>query len=357
MRKLASIQKILSLSPIAGADKIELATILGWQVVVGKSEGFKVGDLVVYFEVDSQLPERPEFEFLRQRKFRVKTIKLRGVISQGLVMPMLSVFPEGFKVREGTDVSEILGVTKYDPEGAVEADETQEKKSFIHRFMLRFAWYRKLFKNKKSNEWPKFIEHTDEDRIQLFPNICKEEEGTEFYVTEKIDGQSATYFLKKTANLFRPYVFGVCSRKVYLKSAADNNYWKIAKKYKIEKALKKIIGGRKYVILQGEIYGEGVQGNKYSVKGLRFAAFNLIFPQQKMSPTYMSGISQKYGIPSVPLLAQNFTLPSTIQECVSFSVGKSEIADTQREGIVVRNYERGISFKIINPEFLLKWGI
>ena len=192
MRKLASIQKIISLSPIPNADKIEKAIVLGWEVVVAKSENFKVGDLVVYIEIDSIVPPKPEFEFLRERKFRIKTIKLKGQVSQGLIVP-LSVLPKGNYV-EGQDVTEILGVKKYDPEGQKEQKLLDEKiarsNNKVNKFLSRYPWYRRiltLFMPKKAS-WPKFIKKTDEDRIQLFPHICENEKDTVFSVTEKLDG-------------------------------------------------------------------------------------------------------------------------------------------------------------------------
>lgn len=113
-RKLASIQRITSLTPIKDADAIEKATVLGWEVVVAKKDGFKVGDLCVYCEVDSILPDRPMFDFLRERKFRIKTIKLKGQVSQGICFPM-SILRNTDGYREGSDVTETLGVRKYDP--------------------------------------------------------------------------------------------------------------------------------------------------------------------------------------------------------------------------------------------------
>lgn len=119
-RKLVSIQKILNIEPIEGADKIEKLTVLGWHVVASKSEGHKIGDLVVYIEIDTQLPELPIFEFLKDRKYRVKTIKLKGQVSQGLVIPLKEI-EKNFnvdisKLKEGEDITSIIGATKYDPE-------------------------------------------------------------------------------------------------------------------------------------------------------------------------------------------------------------------------------------------------
>lgn len=119
-RKLASIQRIVSLSPIEGADKIEKCVVLGFELVVAKKDNFKAGDLCVYCEVDSILPDKPEFEFLRERKFRIKTIKLKQQVSQGICFP-LSILPQAafhdIKWKEGADVTEILEITKYDPQG------------------------------------------------------------------------------------------------------------------------------------------------------------------------------------------------------------------------------------------------
>ena len=124
-RKLASVRRIVSLSPIVGADLIEKATILGWEVVVAKKDNLKVGDLVVYCEVDSILPDKPEFEFLRERKFRIRTIKLKGQVSQGIVFP-LSILPGNsiFPYKEGDDVTEVLGVRKHDPQAEWERKES-----------------------------------------------------------------------------------------------------------------------------------------------------------------------------------------------------------------------------------------
>ena len=357
-RKLASIQKISSLQPIPNADNIEIATVLGWQCVVKKGE-FKVGESVVYFEVDSILPEKPDFEFLRPRKFRIKTIKLRGVVSQGLIMP-LSVLPANFKFRGvfvGQDVTDVIGVIKYDPEAEIESQETSSNKSWISKFMMRYAWYRKIFGGKTEKGWPSFISHTDEDRIQLFPNICEDESRTEFIVTEKLDGQSATFFLKKNKSIFNPFTFGVCSRKICLKTDNGSNYWKIAKKYNVQAVLARLIGDNEFVILQGEIIGDGIQGNKYGLKNVDFYAFNLIFPDGKVDSVHMRDILDLFEIKSVPILYPSYFLPSTIDDAVKFSIGKSILKDTEREGIVLRNNERHISFKIINPEFLLKYGL
>lgn len=196
-RKLASIQKIVAIKPIEKADAIEVAQVLGWECVVKKSEGFKVGDLVCYIEIDSIVPDKPEFEFLRDRKFRVRTIKLRGQVSQGLVLP-LSILPKG-NYKEDEDVTEILSIKKYDPQAEAEQKLIDEKmkntNNKIHKFFSKYPWYRKLFFKPKKSGFPSFIKKTDEDRIQLFPHICENEKDTIFSVTEKIDDRVEHIFL------------------------------------------------------------------------------------------------------------------------------------------------------------------
>lgn len=234
MRKLATIQKIVELNPIPKADAIECAKVLGWEIVVKKGE-FKIGDSVVYIEIDSIVPDKPEFEFLRDRKFRVKTIKLRGQISQGICFP-LNILPQG-KYKEGDDVTDILKISKYDKQAEEEQKLNEEKLKYtnnrIHRFFGKYPWYRKLFFKPKKGGFPKFIKKTDEDRIQLFPHICENEKDTIFISSEKIDGQSGTWFLiknpKKWYQFGDKYTFGVCSRNLHLSKPNNSSYWTIAK--------------------------------------------------------------------------------------------------------------------------------
>ena len=135
MRKLASIQKVLEVNPIPKADAIEVIKVLGWEIVVKKGE-FQVGDNVVYIEIDSIVPDKPEFEFLRDRKFRVRTIKLRGQVSQGICFP-LNILPKG-NYKEGDDVTEVIGIKKYDPQGDAERKLAEQKietsNNNIHKF-------------------------------------------------------------------------------------------------------------------------------------------------------------------------------------------------------------------------------
>lgn len=355
MRKLATIRKISAIRPIPGADRIVVAQIDGWECVVKKDE-FSVGEMIVYIEVDSILPERPEFEFMRERKFRVRTIRLRGQISQGLVLP-LSVLPCGATLPEGEDVTEMLGIKKYDPQGAQEEELAQpaaEEKNPLKRFLLRFGWYRTLSgADDEDTSFPKWIAKTDEDRIQNCVRLfhrCRDEK-LPLIATEKVDGQSATYYLERKG--WGRYRFGVCSRNLRLPQSNNTSYWRIANQYEIEKVLRKVIGKHRFVVLQGEIIGRNIQKNKYKVDGYDFHAFNLIYPGRKCDTLEIAHILNPHGIKTVPYL-ETITLPETISELVEYAKGKSRLLETQeREGVVLRSADCSVSFKVINPEFLL----
>ncbi|MEF9984535.1 MAG: RNA ligase family protein [Oscillospiraceae bacterium] len=356
MRRLATIRTISAITPIENADAIEKALVDGWEVVIAKKDNFKVGDKIVYIEIDSIVPDRPEFEFLRDRKFRVRTIKLRKQISQGLIMPM-SILPKGnYKIDD--DVTDIIGVKKYDPEGDAEAklltDKASKNKNPMIKFLLRFKWFRHIYIKPKKGGYPAWIVKTDEERIQNKTAMFNQEKeiGTKFMVTEKVDGQSATYFLEKIG---KKYHFGVCSRNVNLTNDTSHggSYWAVARQYNIESVLRDIIGDADRVVLQGENLGDGIQGNKYKIKGYEFRAFNLIFPNKKINTVEMGKILEPYGIKTVPVLDTAFELKNSISEVVDYVKGKSTLLDAKREGCVFRNYDKDISFKCINPEFLL----
>jgi hypothetical protein len=356
-RKLASVQRITSLSAIIGADRLEKATVLGWELVVKKGE-FKEGQLCIYCEVDSILPDKPEFEFLRDRKFRIKTIKLKGQVSQGICFPTSILSIDKGKFGEGQDVTEWLGVTKYDPQAEYERKEALKRKSIeknrIKKFMNRFSWYNRMFLDRLP--FPSFVRKTDEPRIQLFPRICETEKDTEFYVTEKLDGCSATYFAiknKRKWQFWKPVIFGVCSRNFQLLKDDGSVYWDVFRKYEIQKwLLERMPLVRNFIVLQGEILSPKIQGNKYGVKENNFYAFDIYFDNYRFDPVE---VISSGGLPSVPVLEKGHRLETTIKEQVEYAKGMSVIANIHREGIVVRNIDKNISFKVINPDFLLKY--
>lgn len=176
MRTLASIKEIAALHPIEGKDRIELAVIDGWSVIVKKNE-FQVGDRCVYCEIDSVLPEKPEFEFLRNKNFRIKTMKMGGVISQGICFP-LSILPES-EYKVGDDVTDIMGVKQYEPTMDREPKslgETQLDSKKYPKWLMRSKWFRKLvrlYDKRGSKAFPAFVHKTDETRIQNIPFILR----------------------------------------------------------------------------------------------------------------------------------------------------------------------------------------
>ncbi len=358
MRKLASVKTISAISPIEGKDRIELATVDGWSVIVKKGE-FKEGDKCVYMEIDSVLPEKSEFEFLRSKNFRIKTMKMAGCISQGICFP-LSILPEKKKgtYEQEDDVTDILGVTQYEPTMDREPTEKPSCKTKKHsKFLMRFAWFRKIVyrKNKLGDtEFPSFIHKTDETRIQNIPYILKNKEP--WVATEKVDGSSGTYcFVRgKTA---RKSEYIVCSRNKKLPSDDGSVYWKISEKYKIREVLEKIIANseHKWIALQGECIAPKIQGNKYRVTEPDFFAFNLITPDGRLPSLKAKEILNRNGIKFVPIIQTEYTLPDTVEEVLDYAHGRSMLGETLREGIVFRTLDGKQSFKAVDPQFLIKY--
>lgn len=355
MRKLASIQQITNLQPIEGKDRIELAIVKGWQVIVQKSQ-FKPGDLCVYVEIDSVMPERPEFEFLRTKSFRIKTMKMAGVISQGICFPISIQPPRKAGYKEDDDVTQIMGVTQYMPAMDTENNTISQSKK-KHCFLMRYGWFRKLFGKKKAkSSFPDFISKTDETRIQNVPHMLEDKEP--YIVTEKIDGCSGTFALvrHKRFLLKDKLEYIVCSRNMRLKARDNSIYWQISDAYKIENALKNSIGNRPWIAIQGECIGPKIQGNKYRVDKPEFYVFNVITPDGRMNSVNARNFIGTRGQNFVPILDSNFILPDTVGEMIAYSHGQSTLYDTLREGVVVRSKDGKKSFKAVDPEFLLKHG-
>lgn len=358
MRKLASVEIIDKLEPIPNADRILKATVKGWECVVSKSDNFQQGDKVVYIEVDSVLPARPEFAFLKDRKYRIKTIKLRKQISQGLVLP-LSYLPNK-EYAVGEDVTKVLNITKFDPQ--LEAENKimavaapKGRFTFLWKPLMRFRWFRRLYAkfHVQNEKFPTYIaSKTDEERWQNITDKLEQWRDTNvpLICTEKVDGCSSTFFLDGGT-------FGVCSRNIWLRKEDNSPYWEIARRFQIEEALKdiqKCFGFRK-IVLQGEIIGQNIQANKYKISGYDFYAYNLILDGIKVSQVKMEELLKEFRIKTVPVVYKHINVPSDLQTLNNLASGKSVLLDTQeREGIVCRNYEQGISFKAISPTFLLK---
>jgi len=334
-RKLASIQKIREIKPIKDADNIEIVRINNWDVVSKKGE-FKVGDLCIYFEIDSFLPIRDEFEFLRKSSykkmldvegFRLKTMRMRGQLSQGLVMPLSILGDFGWTAYEGLDITEKLGIIKYEP--PIPAELNGEVKG----------------------GFPSFIPKTDEERIQNLTDKFEEwkEQGILFSETEKLDGTSATFY-------FNNGVFGICGRNWEYLETEGNTFFRVARELKLEESFRKF---GKNLAFQAELIGEGIQGNPYKIKGQTIRVFNVfdIDTQTRLPIGAMIGtiILSFDDILTVPIISAEFTLPDTIDELLQHVEGKSLLnSQTNREGSVFRSLDGKISFKVISNTFLLK---
>ncbi len=336
MRQLATLQDIAEIRAIPGADKIVAARINGWWVVTQK-EGLNVGDKRIYFEIDSLLPLIPQFEFLAKGStpkkmlvdgkevtgYRLKTIKLKGQVSQGLVLPWEEFSEQLGDVgvwNIGEDVSEKLGILKYEKPMPAE------------------------LAGKAKGNLPGFLRKTDEERIQNMPDIL-----AGFYVTEKLDGSSATYYKKDG-------VFGVCSRNLELIETEGNSFWKFARDNDIENKLPDNFA------IQGELVGEGLQGNPLKIKGHKvffFNAFSISGSVYLNFEDFKKFFAEK-GLETVPILNENFALPPSMEEMLKYAEGTSALnSETQREGVVVRPKVemefRGqrLSFKVISNKYLL----
>lgn len=384
-RALAHVEKIVDIRPIEGADRVELATVLGWHVMVRKDQ-FKVGDLAIYIEIDSKVPATEPFEFLEKKHYAVKTQKyFKGtVLSQGLLMAFEDFGWSASDFEEGQDLTEKLGVTYYIPEdNKRKASSVDKYKKMAQRhqklfskkpirWLMRRDWGKKLLflffgrnKDKKSG-WPEWVVKTDEIRCQNIPWIV--EHKNPWVATEKIDGSSATYTMLRVKKRFRPtqYEYYVCSRNVVQENENSqcyydtNVYLEISKKYDMERKLRAILDEYpeiEWVTIQGEIYGAGIQKRDYHCKDHAFMAFNLVTSDIGRWPTVQMRdyIERQYGIPCVPVIDEHFILPDTIDELLEIATGESVLDNSPREGLVFRSQDGKHSFKAVSNEYLLQY--
>jgi len=331
-RKLASVVKIADIQPIPGADAIMVAKVKGWNVVVKVNE-YKVGDLAVYYEIDSFLPIRPQFEFLRKSSykrmgssegFRLKTIRLRGQISQGLLTPI----PEGISnPKEGDDLTEALDIVKYEPPIPAQ------------------------LAGKIKGTFPSFIPKTEEIRIQNFESeVGFSPVGERAYVTEKLDGTSFTCY-------FNNGVFGVCGRNWELSETSDNSLWRMANVLQLKEKMTK---HGKNIALQGELVGAGINGNLYGLSDHKLYFFTGydIDKGRRMFFDELEWVLFGLQLQMVPLLEKyGFVIPNEsniVDYMLKYAEGKSVLnMEVDREGVVVRGLEREFSFKAISNTYLL----
>jgi len=339
MRKLASIQQIKYKKEISNADSIECVGVLGWECVSKKNE-FKEGDKCIYIEIDSLLPVIPEFEFLRKGcynpnldKFRIKSIKLRKTLSQGIALP-ISLFPRLIDLEIGTDITDILGVIKYEP--PIPAQIAGDARSF---------------------SWP--IEKTDEIRVQQDDeyNFIKSLSGKPYYISLKLDGTSCSFILNPADGEFH-----VCGRNYSYKKNDSHSFWKIENKYGIEKNLRDFAEKNKIIALQGECVGPGIQKNPLGLKEVDFYVFNVIdvSSNKRLHIEESEKIVRDFNLNFVPILEKetkfNYLQEQLLEKAKGkyFEHFKSAKPDQDREGIVIRSLCGEISFKAINNDFLLK---
>ncbi len=349
-RKLASIQVIEDLIPIKDADRIELAKVLGWSIIVNKGQ-FKKKDLCVFFEIDSVLPERPEFEFLRSRKFRIKTLRSTkfGVISQGLAMP-IDILGEvgGFVVSMngekktiidmiGVDVTEFLGVQKYEP--PMEGGRGTNAKGVFPTYI---------------------VQETDEFRIQSFPKLLEEMYGLPYVAYIKYEGTSFTCYHFNDLD-------GVCSRHQELRESDGDVYWRIAHKYDLPKKLEeycKLIG--KNYAIQGEICGPRIMWGGWNPVGIRQDDLFIFTVYDIDAHLYLGyeaaeSVAKDLGLKFVALFEKGDSFNYTIEELEAKTKGVCYPGTTnQVEGLVFSTQKptysptigRRLSFKVIDKEYL-----
>lgn len=345
-RALATIQIIESVTPIPDADAIETVSMVGilWQVVVRKSLGYRPGERVVFFEIDSVLPNVPPLEEMLRgkpwspRAARLKTVKFRGQISQGYVQRYESLIPymttdpawDGGIPAIGDDASKSLGVIKYEP--PAKGDNDANTGHWLH--------------------WS--VPKTDEPRVQSHPKLVDSLIGQPYIITVKLDGMSGTFGEDENGQ------FWACSRNFRLVWNPDrSNHCKVAERYALADACR-AYGGN--LVFQGEVCGPGIQGNRLGLDRPDLFVFNIWdkAAQEYLSWPLMVLVCTRWGIPTVPLEETGTDFCCTAQELLERAVGRYPSSGQEREGIVIRGKGltngRRVSVKAISNKFLLRGG-
>lgn len=402
-RELCYVVRVDEIKPIEGRDRVECAVVGGWTIMVRKGQ-FQPGSLGIYFEIDSQVPEKEPFMFLEAKKFKIKTQKYKTpdgqFWSQGLLMGAEDF---GWTTAErefdtcSTCIVDSDGVAHYvDDESrfltkqlnviyAVAEDNSRKAgsvdkykkmaqrngKLFAHqpfRWLMRHEWGKKLLfvffgkKKDKKSGWPEWVAKTDEERVQNMPWILADK--SEWIATEKIDGTSTTFTMKRGKRR-NQYDFYICSRNVVFDKPDkqcfydSNVYVEMAEKYNVESVLRQILENRPdldWVTLQGETYGAGIQKRDYSLKDHDFVGFNFITSASgRWNSVDAKKLMNGFGIPWVPIVDEHFVLPDTVDELLTIATDKSVIDGGMREGLVFRSQDGAKSFKAVSNEFLMKY--
>ncbi len=343
-RKLASVQRIWKIEPIDGADNIELAYVLGWQCVVNKGH-FKPMDLAVYFEIDSFLPIRPEFEFMRKSSyknsdimgegFRLRTMKFRGQISQGLLLP-LNQFPEiPADVELGTDVTELLKVRKWEIEERATTGGTL------------------------IGVLPYSVPHTDETRVQAEPDLINEFAGLEYYISTKMDGSSHSISIDEGG-------FHVTGHNYEYKDDGNSDFYKLVNERGYKEKLVSFAekNGLRILTVQGEFCAPGIQKNRLKLLKPEWYVFTIIEDGKRVGLNRMLEICKELEFTTVPIEEVGSDLPSkypTVEVLLERADGEYPKGG-KKEGIVIRPTEpifsyrisSNLSMKVVSNKYLLK---
>lgn len=380
-RQLVTIRVVSEIKPIPNADNIELAVVDGWQCVVKKGD-FQVGDNGLYFEIDSFIPlpkegEESPFNFLRKEArewnnmfgVRIRTIKLRGQISQGLLLSK-NVLPSPLPLKLGMTLDNLakhFGVVKWERD--IQPQEPRKDSWFdpILRFLIPKKYravvfgliYSKLGRKKGivKSSWPDFLQKTDQERIQ---NVISSKLGLtdEYEVTGKMDGSSMTVYVKGG-------IFGLCSRNVKLGIEDGSKFSSIAKKYELGIKLPEALANMGYsnLAIQGELCGPGIQGNYEQLQELDFFVFDIFdigtktYLPREQRQLVLKGLAERsIAFNTVPDLGTiSLAVFKSIQDYLDFAEGPSYVAK-KREGIVFKRMDGKDSFKVVSNSYLLKVG-
>ena len=396
-RELAYVVKIDDITSINGYDRVELAHVGGWTIVVGKNE-FQPGDLAIYFEIDSLLPAQKPFtdmEFLVKKKFKIKTQKMCGVFSQGLLMSAANfngelstddndityLYIDGEAYSEGAPMTEKLGVKYYVKEdNARKAKSVDKYKKMAQRrgkkantpmfkWLYKRDWGKKLlfflYGNKKVDgglAWPSHIcTKTDVDRLQNMTWLLNDKQH--YVATEKVDGSSFTAAVER--GRFGRLQYYVCSRNIVFTTGKENCFYdtniytEMFEKHGLKEILARILNDYKLenVAIQAEIYGEGVQKRDYSIKEHRIAVFHIVTNRQKYPMDKVVEVCDQYELPHVPIVDEEYVFPDTIEEVQEFVEGApSKLDNKMREGIVFYDKKTGHTYtKFVSPKYLMKF--
>ncbi len=338
-RKLASVQRVLEVVPIAGADAIEAVRIHGWTCVVKKG-AFAVGDRGVFFEIDAVPPDLAPYRFLwavkgvipgegaRPKSFRIRTKTLRGCLSQGLLLSFAELGLDG-EFADGDDLTARLGVEKYEPALTMGAMDLR-------------------------GPFPGRVPKTDEMRVQSVPAVLDELRGLPYVATLKCDGTSATY-------LVDPYdgSFHCCGRNWSVREG-DNAYWLVAKQLDLDAKLRAKEG--RYAI-QGELCGPGIQKNLLGLTRTRLFVFSVydLVAMRFVSDGEMRALCDELGLDAVPVVEAGESFAHDQASLLALADGRYEGTKNPREGIVIRPRDERrsealggrLSFKAISNRYLL----